>query len=66
MNAACDNTSQYILITPQGKLILFASRSVVFTLAIDASNMEPGPYITVHRMADPDRSAWTSLYDSNW
>ncbi|KAL7312252.1 Structural maintenance of chromosomes protein 6 [Mucor circinelloides] len=40
MNAACDNTSQYILITPQ-----------------DASNMEPGPYITVHRMADPDRSA---------
>lgn len=57
MNAACDNTSQYILITPQGKLILFASRSVVFTLAIDASNMEPGPYITVHRMADPDRSA---------
>ncbi|KAL9549784.1 hypothetical protein MBANPS3_005045 [Mucor bainieri] len=40
MNAACDNTSQYILITPQ-----------------DASNMEPGPYITVHRMADPDRAS---------
>ncbi|KAL0135489.1 P-loop containing nucleoside triphosphate hydrolase protein [Mucor lusitanicus] len=39
MNAACDNTSQYILITPQ-----------------DASNMEPGPFITVHRMADPDRA----------
>ncbi|CEP11990.1 hypothetical protein [Parasitella parasitica] len=39
MNAACDNTSQYILITPQ-----------------DASNMEPGPYITVHRMADPERA----------
>ncbi|KAI8642202.1 hypothetical protein BD408DRAFT_443709 [Parasitella parasitica] len=39
MNAASDNTSQYILITPQ-----------------DASNMEPGPFITVHRMADPDRA----------
>ncbi|KAI8970307.1 P-loop containing nucleoside triphosphate hydrolase protein [Mycotypha africana] len=38
MNAASDNSSQYILITPQ-----------------DASNMEPGPYVTVHRMADPER-----------
>lgn len=45
MNAACDNTSQYILITPQ-----------------DASNMEPGPFITVHRMADPDRATWTHPY----
>ncbi|OBZ83040.1 Structural maintenance of chromosomes protein 6 [Choanephora cucurbitarum] len=38
MNAASDNSSQYILITPQ-----------------DASNMEPGPYVTVHRMRDPER-----------
>ncbi|KAI8880239.1 P-loop containing nucleoside triphosphate hydrolase protein [Backusella circina FSU 941] len=38
MDAASDNSSQYILITPQ-----------------DASNMVPGPYVTIHRMRDPER-----------
>ncbi|CEI95165.1 hypothetical protein RMCBS344292_09361 [Rhizopus microsporus] len=38
MNAAGDNSSQYILITPQ-----------------DASNLVPGPYVTIHRLADPER-----------
>jgi chromosome segregation ATPase len=38
MNAASENSSQYILITPQ-----------------DASNMDPGPYVTVHRLPDPER-----------
>ncbi|KAI7904464.1 uncharacterized protein BX663DRAFT_505119 [Cokeromyces recurvatus] len=38
MNSASDNSSQYILITPQ-----------------DASNMVPGPYVTIHRLADPER-----------
>ncbi|KAJ8660440.1 hypothetical protein O0I10_003898 [Lichtheimia ornata] len=38
MDSACENSSQYILITPQ-----------------DASNMVPGPYVTVHRLADPER-----------
>ncbi|EIE85364.1 hypothetical protein RO3G_10074 [Rhizopus delemar RA 99-880] len=39
MNAAGDNSSQYILITPQG-----------------ASNLIPGPYVTIHRLADPERN----------
>lgn len=38
MDSASENSSQYILITPQ-----------------DASNMTPGPYVTVHRLADPER-----------
>lgn len=38
MDSAGENSSQYILITPQ-----------------DASNMTPGPYVTVHRLADPER-----------
>jgi hypothetical protein len=59
MNAASDNASQYILITPQGKMIhnlpilIHVNLPFFFT---DASNMEPGPFIHVHRMADPDRS----------
>lgn len=38
MNAASDNSSQYILITPQ-----------------DASGMKPGKFVTIHRLADPER-----------
>ncbi|KAG0166206.1 Structural maintenance of chromosomes protein 6 [Apophysomyces sp. BC1015] len=38
MDSASENSSQYILITPQ-----------------DASNMQPGPHVTVHRLADPER-----------
>ncbi|KAL0078931.1 P-loop containing nucleoside triphosphate hydrolase protein [Phycomyces blakesleeanus] len=38
IDSASDNSSQYILITPQ-----------------DASNMTPGPFVTVHRLADPKR-----------
>ncbi|KAG1468450.1 hypothetical protein G6F56_003822 [Rhizopus delemar] len=38
MNAASDNSSQYILITPQ-----------------DASNLVPGPYVSIYRLADPER-----------
>ncbi|GAA5800817.1 hypothetical protein HPULCUR_006256 [Helicostylum pulchrum] len=40
MNAASDNSSQYILITPQ-----------------DSSGMTPGKFVTVHRLADPERNA---------
>ncbi|KAI8376349.1 uncharacterized protein BYT42DRAFT_574286 [Radiomyces spectabilis] len=40
MDSAHENSSQYILITPQ-----------------DASNMKPGPYVTIHRLADPERHA---------
>ncbi|KAI9027577.1 P-loop containing nucleoside triphosphate hydrolase protein [Phycomyces nitens] len=39
IDSASDNSSQYILITPQ-----------------DASNMTPGPFVTVHRLADPKRN----------
>jgi hypothetical protein len=62
MNAAGDSTSQYILITPQGKTDLFTDTQIMpinllfVILSSDASNMEPGPYITVHRLADPDRT----------
>ncbi|KAI7896432.1 RecF/RecN/SMC [Mucor mucedo] len=38
MNAANDNSSQYILITPQ-----------------DATGINPGKFVTVHKLADPDR-----------
>ncbi|CAO3611465.1 unnamed protein product [Mucor hiemalis] len=40
MNAASDNSSQYILITPQ-----------------DASGMKPGKFVTIHKLADPERYA---------
>ncbi|KAI9277481.1 P-loop containing nucleoside triphosphate hydrolase protein [Sporodiniella umbellata] len=38
MNAASENSSQYILITPQ-----------------DASNLTPGPFVSIYRLADPER-----------
>ncbi|KAF7722745.1 Structural maintenance of chromosomes protein 6 [Apophysomyces ossiformis] len=38
LDSASENSSQYILITPQ-----------------EASNMQPGPLVTIHRLADPER-----------
>jgi hypothetical protein len=59
MDAAGDNSSQYILITPQGKFymmrLVIYKWGLTFFSFIDASNMVPGPHVTIHRMRDPER-----------
>lgn len=52
MNAASDNSSQYILITPQGKR---KCTDHLTNNRIDASNLVPGPYVSIYRLADPER-----------
>lgn len=55
MNAAGDNSSQYILITPQGKSNKGSPYMILTFFYLDASNLVPGPYVTIHRLADPER-----------